>query len=120
MLCRKLLPPDPAATTFVPPKGFLLMTETMKSNGREPTRRSLLRGAGVLGGGAALAATGIMTGSSVAAPSKMTQKVAGYRDKPMGSAHCDNCGVWQTPDACKLVQGPISPNGWCSLYSPKA
>jgi hypothetical protein len=23
------------------------------------------------------------------------------------------------PDACKMVEGKIDPNGWCSLYAPK-
>ncbi len=98
------------------------MTDKMTSDSHAVSRRGLLRGAGVLSGGVALAAIGVMTGASAAtaAPSKLSQKVAGYQGKPMGKARCDNCTLWQPPQDCKLVQGPISANGWCNLYSAKS
>ena len=96
------------------------MRDKMTSDMHAVSRRALLRGAGVLSGGIAMAAVGVMAGSSAAAPAKLSQKVAGYQDKPMGSAHCGNCALWQTPQDCKLVQGPISATGWCNLYSAKS
>jgi hypothetical protein len=96
------------------------MTDDMISIMHSPSRRRLLRGAAVLGGGVALAAVGVMAGASAAAPTKLSQKVAGYQDKPMGAARCENCTLWQPAQDCKLVQGPISPKGWCNLYSAKS
>ena len=95
------------------------MTVKMSLDMRTPSRRAFLRGAGLCGG-LALAAGGLAAGAATAAPNKLNQKAAGYRDKPMGSARCDNCAVWQGPDSCKLVQGPLSPSGWCTLYSRKS
>ena len=95
------------------------MIDNVISAFREPSRRRLLSGAGVLAGAAALAAGGLLAGSAAAAASKMVQKAAGYQDKPMGKARCDGCTLWQTPASCKLVEGPISPAGWCNLYSAK-
>ena len=96
------------------------MSKTVVANTRAPSRRGLLRGAGMLSGGVALAAAGLMAGSSAAAPAKLSPKAAGYQDKPMGSAKCSICTYWQPPASCKLVQDPISPNGWCNLYSGKS
>jgi hypothetical protein len=36
-----------------------------------------------------------------------------------GDLHCDGCVNFQAPNACKFVQGDISPNGWCQLFVAK-
>ena len=79
------------------------------------SRRSVLRnglvlsfGVAALGAGAAQAAT------------KMSQKAVSYQDKPRGRSRCDNCAQWQAPNGCKLVEGVISPAGWCTVYAPKS
>ena len=95
------------------------MIETEISTFPAHSRRNLLRGAGVLAGGAVLAASGLLVESAVAAPSKMAQNAAGYQDKPMGKSQCDGCTLWQAPASCKTVEGPISPSGWCNLFSAK-
>ena len=49
-----------------------------------------------------------------------------YRDEPNGKEHCSNCMQFipgKTPEAngeCKVVEGSISPNGWCAAYAKKA
>ena len=48
---------------------------------------------------------------------KATQKAVKYQDSPRGTAQCDNCALWVAPDQCKIVEGPLSPIGWCSVYS---
>ena len=48
---------------------------------------------------------------------KATQKAAKYQDSPRGPAQCDNCALWIAPDQCKIVEGPLSPTGWCAVYS---
>jgi hypothetical protein len=79
------------------------------------SRRTCLAGTAALGAGAMFALTGRAT-----AQTKMTQAAAKYQDSPKGSDKCEGCALFQTPDACQGVEGKISPNGWCSIYSPKA
>ncbi len=80
------------------------------------SRRRLLHGA-TAGGGALLAAA--MASPSAAAQTQVSQKLVNYQTTPQGKARCDGCTQWQPPSSCKVVQGVISPSGWCSLYAPK-
>ncbi len=50
---------------------------------------------------------------------KLTQATAQYQDKPKGQQMCAVCVNFQPPNACKFVQGTISPNGWCLLFAAK-
>ena len=88
------------------------------STGPISTRRTVLLNIGLMGCAAGVLGALAVPGSAVAA-SKLSTKAAGYRPKPMGKAQCDNCGVWQAPASCKLVDGQISPTGWCNLYNGK-
>lgn len=73
---------------------------------------------GVLGGAAV--AAGIGAGLvSTSAYAKTSQADAKYQDKPNGSSMCSTCAQFEAPSSCKLVDGSISPNGWCMLYTPK-
>lgn len=73
----------------------------------------------------AIGAFAALQQSAQAAPN-MTQKAASYQDKPNAGKQCDGCSLFipgKTKTAngtCKLVQGSISPHGWCKFYSPKA
>jgi hypothetical protein len=80
------------------------------------SRRDFLFAAGMVGGAAAAAA---LNPSPVLASNKMSQKAMGYRPSPNGNQRCDNCGNFQAPGSCKLVDGAIAPTGWCVLYRPK-
>ena len=31
---------------------------------------------------------------------------------------CKKCRWWQPPDSCKVVEGRISPIGWCAIWLP--
>ncbi len=79
----------------------------------------------VLGRGALFAGLAVVAGiasaprPASAAPTIAKNAVA-YQATPKGAARCDKCKLWVTPAACKLVQGPISPTGWCTLYAPAA
>ncbi|MEG3143406.1 high-potential iron-sulfur protein [Sphingomonas sp. RT2P30] len=79
------------------------------------SRRAVLHLA-VAGGGVLVAAT---VPAAAVAGSKIAQKAVKYQPTPKGKAQCDNCRQWQAPAACKLVDGVISPSGWCSIYAPK-
>ena len=54
-----------------------------------------------------------------AAQQILTPAAAQYQDKPKGQQMCGACVNFQPPNACKFVQGPISPNGWCLLFAAK-
>jgi hypothetical protein len=82
------------------------------------SRRSLLRGATLAAGGAALLAVTLTTQSAEAG--NMTQKAAGYQPTPKDGKQCSTCSLFQAPNACKLVAGDIAAAGWCRFYSKKA
>jgi hypothetical protein len=82
------------------------------------SRRAFLRGVAQVGG------AGFITAATLAAPAgaaakKLPQKAAAYQPTPKGKQRCDNCAQWQSPAACKIVDGAIAPSGWCDLYGPK-
>ena len=31
---------------------------------------------------------------------------------------CRKCLFWQSPGACQVVEGKISPRGWCAIWLP--
>ena len=89
-------------------------------SGPDLGRRNMLRSAALLAGAGALAGAGLAAGTATAATKKIAQKTVNYQPTPRFKSHCEICAQWQAPNGCKLVDGEISPNGWCSLYSPKA
>ncbi len=91
---------------------------SLKSEGGEAagvSRRSVLRGAAVAVGGAA-----ILAGTVLPAEAKMAQAAAQYQTSPKGDASCATCALFKPPSTCTLVDGTISPNGWCRFYSKKS
>jgi hypothetical protein len=54
---------------------------------------------------------------AVAAP-KISKKAVAYQDHPDGDKECEKCAQFQSPDACKMVEGPISPKGSCRIFVP--
>jgi hypothetical protein len=66
---------------------------------------------------AAGAAGASIAGVSVAhAQAKTPQKTVKYQDTPKGDQRCENCKQFEPPSACKVVDGTISPQGWCLVY----
>jgi hypothetical protein len=80
------------------------------------SRRGVLRCGTLIFGGATLAA---LVPTIATAASKESQKAARYQPTPKGKLRCDGCSQWRGPNACVLVDGDISPAGWCILYAPK-
>jgi hypothetical protein len=48
---------------------------------------------------------------------KMTKAQAEYQDTPKGIQMCATCSLFDEPHACKVVEGDISPNGWCKAFA---
>lgn len=69
---------------------------------------------------AAAGAAPLLALSAGAAQAKVSPSSVGYQTSPKGTQRCDGCNLFITPNACKLVSGPISPSGWCRLWVKKA
>lgn len=48
-----------------------------------------------------------------------------YQSTPKGTQKCSGCALF-TPGktasdngTCKVITGPISPNGWCTAFAPR-
>ncbi len=92
------------------------MNQEPKQSSTPCSRRSLLRKAAVTAGGIALVGAALRPDPAAA---KATQKAVGYQDTPHGAQQCDNCSQFQPPSSCKVVDGTISPTGWCKVYVKK-
>ena len=85
------------------------MRETYKTAGM--SRRTVLLAAA---GAAPLLA---LTGGE--AQAKLAQAAVKYQTEPRDGHQCDGCVQFVAPNSCKLVDGEISPTGWCSLWVKK-
>jgi hypothetical protein len=74
-------------------------------------RRSLLKSM------AALAGIAVLPLSKNASAQKAPQSAVQYQDKPKGDQQCDNCVHFEAPGACKIVEGKVSPKGWCAVWA---
>lgn len=86
------------------------------SDGQGISRRRVLCGTALALG----AVTADAAMSHTSAQQKIAQAVIGYQNTPKGDQHCGVCFNFQPPDACKFVDGSISPNGWCQLFAAKS
>lgn len=83
---------------------------------RRVSRRDFLAVGGVAG--CALISIGVADAAS-AAPKKFTKEQAKYQPVPMHGQRCQICSLWEPPASWQVVEGEISPAGWCILYQPK-
>jgi hypothetical protein len=52
---------------------------------------------------------------------KVTQASVQYQAQPKGDQKCDGCLHFiAESNSCKLVEGTISPEGWCVLWAQKS
>ena len=58
-------------------------------------------------------------GRMAEAQGKTSQKTAKYQDHPNKGQSCAQCNFFRPPKSCQLVEGDISPNGWCSFWAKK-
>ena len=84
------------------------------------SRRDALRKLSMTVGGAAIAAACVRLSPAAAeAPAKMAQKDVAYQYTPHEGQACVTCANFESPAACKVVDGRISAAGWCQLYVKK-
>ncbi|HEY3623332.1 MAG TPA: high potential iron sulfur protein [Roseiarcus sp.] len=68
---------------------------------------------------AALAATPFIAARAAGAGTKVSQPAVHYQATPKDGQDCDDCAHFSAPGG-KLVDGDISPKGWCRLWTKKA
>jgi High potential iron-sulfur protein len=81
------------------------------------SRRMLFAGAAALAGLAVL--------PKARAAAKASKAALQYQDHPKGGLDCDDCQQFipgkskKAMGECKVVEGPISPKGWCLAFVKK-
>ncbi len=50
---------------------------------------------------------------------KIPQKDALYQTHPKGPQRCQICLQFKPPNACNIVQGQITPQGWCQYFAAR-
>ena len=85
---------------------------------RKLSRRSLLKAVALFG--AATLTEFLAPRRQALAQQKASKQAMKYQDKPNGEMRCDNCMQFQAPSSCKVVDGTISPQGYCIAWVKKA
>lgn len=89
------------------------------------TQRGTLSRRQVLGELIALPAFAALATAVAAAEGKAPKAQFAYQSSPHGKERCANCRVFHpgvNPSAngtCDIVQGSISPNGWCRVFQAR-
>lgn len=94
----------------------------MDSKQSRITRRALLvRTPAVV---ACLAAVPLVIAGSRAQAAKLEKSDVHYQGIPKDGKRCADCAAYLSAatsgGACRVVDGSISPEGWCVAYSPRA
>jgi hypothetical protein len=84
----------------------------IKNTSNSPSRRVVLAG-----GIAALAGSAAVRIAT--ADEKLAQNIVQYQETPNDGKKCSDCVNFVAPNACKIVEGRINPNGWCVAFAPK-
>ncbi len=68
---------------------------------------------------AAAGAAPLLALTTSEAQAKLAQTAVKYQATPNEGHQCDGCVQFVAPNSCKLVEGEISPTGWCLLWVKK-
>jgi hypothetical protein len=79
---------------------------------RKVSRRTVLIAAAVSASGVALVTS--------EAQAKIAQAAVKYQTTPKDGKQCDACNFFVAPNSCKMVDGVITPTGYCLLWTKKA
>lgn len=61
-----------------------------------------------------------LCGANSRAQGKATKELAQYKETTDQGVYCKACAYFQPPKSCKIVEGDVSPTGWCSLWDFEA
>jgi High potential iron-sulfur protein len=92
------------------------MTERSQVQSTGLSRRTVIfRSVGGVAG-----ATVLLLAQPRIAAAKMAPASASYQETPKGDQQCSNCTLFQaSTKTCTLVDGTISPSGWCKFWVKK-
>jgi hypothetical protein len=88
-------------------------------DGDGTTRRRLLKvGLGAVGGAFAIGAARAADNDAVETkPTKLSPEAVQYQPTPKEWKKCLYCTYFQAPNACAIVSGTVSPQGWCNHFA---
>lgn len=92
----------------------------MTSDSKPTTRRTIIMGAAALSSLPLLAEPMKAKAAGTMPPANVK-----FQNHPNGANQCSKCNYFlpgaspTAPGHCKVVAGPIIPNGWCILFAPK-
>jgi hypothetical protein len=86
--------------------------KTMSEQPLDGSRRALMRAVV-----SAISAGLAFRMSQADASDKMTRQQAQYQDTPNGIYSCGLCTLFEPPNACKVVEGEVSKDGWCKAFA---
>lgn len=86
-----------------------------RTGGTAISRRRMLRGMAALGG---MAAGTLLVGQQAWAQ-KSSKQALQYQEQPKNGQKCSDCEHFIPGGTCRLVEGDISPEGWCTAFAPK-
>jgi hypothetical protein len=107
--------------------GFQMSTDKRSAKAREAelrhcaglSRRNVLQCASIIAGGAAAIGASARAFAADAGSGKVSQQAAAYQTSPKNGQRCTDCALYIAPASCKLVDGAISPAGWCKFFAKK-
>jgi hypothetical protein len=85
------------------------------------SRRAVLRGVLMVSASLLVPLSLFSAPANAAAAKKLAKAGVKYQDKPKGDQKCATCTNFiAASKTCKLVEGPINPDGYCILWAKKA
>jgi hypothetical protein len=87
-----------------------------------PIAKGLSRRAAISTLGAAVATCGLAVAAKAQEyhpqeQTKLTKTASRYQDQPKSDQSCASCPYFVMPNKCVVVDGEISPNGWCPMFT---
>jgi hypothetical protein len=58
----------------------------------------------------------ITAAAPASAQQKMSSTEAEYQDSPKNGLTCAACSLFRPPRSCEVVDGDVSPRGWCKFF----
>ena len=96
---------------------YLPIEVTRMDDTQKFSRRFVLKSVVLLTGSAC--AGSLLSQRTALAQAKASQAAMKYQNKPNGDQKCSNCLQFDPPSSCKVVEGKISPEGYCIAWVKK-
>ena len=101
-----------------------MKAKTFRASRRHMLKRVALRLTASIGNAAMLAGVPGASAQQIPkfkpkpAPKKHSKEKVGYRDEPYEGRSCAKCVLYQGHGECVIVEGEVSPEGWCVHWTP--